>query len=1031
MGFVVETVPTLEAAEERLTALVGAVQEEALRRVNVLTGSNLQRLYFRRVLARALGATANVRFFTPVDLAVAIRRVGPTAPRTALPDGAEVLLLDEILHDLQRAGQLKRLPPDVQGAAGAVAASLTDLREAGIAARDYAGAVRRGDDWKLHDLGLAYRAFDDRIAAFSDRTSLYEDALDPRLPDTAVGEALGGAPLLVVGIYDAPVVQVQLLARCARVTDVRVLLVAPPHPDFHFARRFSEALVAAGATAVVSDEAEGEFDQALTCDVFSAPSRQAEAEEIARRVLALAREDGAPFNRMAILHRLGPEADDLFQAALQRAEVPVFRAGGTPLRHTALGRALLVLLDLMLQRAQRHRLLEFVASPALASTIPPGVRPKPVLWERHSKRAGMVEGWDRFGSQLQEYDERLREEDGDEFALRTAGELREVVAALHVAAGKLDNLTTWREHCDWLLTLLDDYFAADDGDPLTAARSRIEALARLDAMGIAVDRQRFHAAATRAIQRTVLNDREPLTAGVFVGNVNAARSLRFTAIFLTECGERIFPALVRPDPMLLDSERERFNGRLRRRALALKRDRQQEERLLFALVEQAARRFLTLSWARRTNTSGAPKLPSPLLLRFAQGESDDPATLAALYARGAIRKLPVRLAGAAPSPAEVAAGDWSPTATALDASDFRLATLEAAGASAARRLLPHLWEGYRRYEAARVGRNSDRFSVWDGVLAPGTVADPLAQPVGPTTLETYATCPYRYYLRHILKVGAVAEPGEALEMTPLDRGSLVHRILQRWVETALREDSEWAAFLEDETHLMQIAAEEFERAQRGGLAGLPATWAIVQAEVLADLRELLREERERAAQGYRPLGAELEFDDLSIETPEGGTLRFRGRIDRVDAGPDGYVAIDYKTGRAHKSAGDYRSGAALQLPVYIQAVGREYGCDPASVEAAYWYATRRGNFTRSVVQGAEVLGDARWWKALDVIGSGIREGRFFPYPGEVEGGRRRPNCRTCDYFSVCATDVDARFEHKKRLDQTVVRDFLRMQAQRS
>ena len=60
----------------------------------------------------------------------------------------------------------------------------------------------------------------------------------------------------------------------------------------------------------------------------------------------------------------------------------------------------------------------------------------------------------------------------------------------------------------------------------------------------------------------------------------------------------------------------------------------------------------------------------------------------------------------------------------------------------------------------------------------------------------------------------------------------------------------------------------------------------------------------------------------------------------MDDGPDGPVAIDYKTGFASKKADDYRSGAALQLPVYLQAVAKETANAAESVRAEYWYATR-------------------------------------------------------------------------------------------
>ena len=250
MQFTLESVGTLADAEARLSLLVRAARPETMSRVNVLVGSNLQRLSMRRVLASRLGPTANVRFFTPVDLAAAVRDRGPGVARQALPDGADTLLVDGILRELATEGALRRLQPGVAGVAEAVASSLTDLREAHLSSDGFARALRRPDDPKLHELAKIYARYETLIARFRDRTSLYEDALDPLLPDDAVRAALGGGPLIVAGIYDVPMVQLQLLRRVAAVADVHVVLVRDPaRPALEFAEEFASLLIGAGATA--------------------------------------------------------------------------------------------------------------------------------------------------------------------------------------------------------------------------------------------------------------------------------------------------------------------------------------------------------------------------------------------------------------------------------------------------------------------------------------------------------------------------------------------------------------------------------------------------------------------------------------------------------------------------------------------------------------------------------------------------------------------------------------------------------------
>ena len=117
------------------------------------------------------------------------------------------------------------------------------------------------------------------------------------------------------------------------------------------------------------------------------------------------------------------------------------------------------------------------------------------------------------------------------------------MARLHDVAARVGGLTSWREYCDWFLGILDAYLGpgSADRDPLAVVRDRVAALAQLDRARMPVNRDRFQRAAAGAIRRAVLNDPRPLADGVFVGNVSAARSLRFTAVFLADCGERIFP----------------------------------------------------------------------------------------------------------------------------------------------------------------------------------------------------------------------------------------------------------------------------------------------------------------------------------------------------------------------------------------------------------------------------------------------------------------------------------------------------------
>src|SRR6185503_12224660 len=92
-----------------------------------------------------------------------------------------------------------------------------------------------------------------------------------------------------------------------------------------------------------------------------------------------------------------------------------------------------------------------------------------------------------------------------------------------------------------------------------------------------------------------------------------ARAVRFPVVFVPGMVEKEFPVLPSQDPIILDSERDAINARGNGR-LFLKRERIQEEELLFNLVQQAAIDRLYLSYPRMEQNQLRPKITSRFIL---------------------------------------------------------------------------------------------------------------------------------------------------------------------------------------------------------------------------------------------------------------------------------------------------------------------------------------------------------------------------------------------------------------------------------
>jgi RecB family exonuclease len=307
--------------------------------------------------------------------------------------------------------------------------------------------------------------------------------------------------------------------------------------------------------------------------------------------------------------------------------------------------------------------------------------------------------------------------------------------------------------------------------------------------------------------------------------------------------------------------------------------------------------------------------------------------------------------------------------------------------------------------------------------------------MGATALERYGNCPFSFFAQDVLKVK------EELEDTPqirgLDRGKLVHEILARYyrdrtqrkqgkqrtqstqgtqgVEELIGKIAEgvWKE-LEEELEYVSPGLKDREIREIAGMAQ-----AVVNAEA-AESRHI--------GSPLTPSSFEWEFGkdhDNALEIEVGGDepLLVRGRVDRVDLDSDRsrFLVIDYKTGGADQVINKIEKGEHLQLPLYIDAVGRSLYPNALAMggllvvikemEAASdekKTAGKQKGLVREEFEGTcfrvgrahskvdeermdELIALAREHAAG--FAGGIRDGIF--------AATDEANCRNCDYGDIC------------------------------
>lgn len=190
------------------------------------------------------------------------------------------------------------------------------------------------------------------------------------------------------------------------------------------------------------------------------------------------------------------------------------------------------------------------------------------------------------------------------------------------------------------------------------------------------------------------------------------------------------------------------------------------------------------------------------------------------------------------------------------------------------------------------------------------------RPLSATRLADYARCPF-YYLA-VTRLGAARPEERVSGPTPLERGTLIHAVLERFYsDPAVVEGRCEAEWVERFRPVLQDMFDEeaavFDRIFHGD------AWEIEKARTRELLNRFLDAE-DKVRTVSRPIAVELKFGIGGMEPFEWAGLQFSGSIDRVDIVPgQGFLIFDYKTGKVFRDNSALVKGLGFQLPLYAAA----------------------------------------------------------------------------------------------------------------
>lgn len=339
----------------------------------------------------------------------------------------------------------------------------------------------------------------------------------------------------------------------------------------------------------------------------------------------------------------------------------------------------------------------------------------------------------------------------------------------------------------------------------------------------------------------------------------------------------------------------------------------------------------------------------------------------------------------------------------------------------------------------------EAFGPWEGVFAGSAGAATLTERYGPehlwsaSQLELMATCPFKFFARHGLRLD---EAGElALGVDHRRRGRLMHDALAECL-TAIAKDLPPGQTLRDvpPAELSErLVAQIDTLCDTGKLPQHEAALAAIEARQTRDWAALYAEQQRKFHDEKRwssldtpltPTLLEVRFgpaagDDgaederstdrvFELTLPGGEVLKLTGRIDRIDTARWGeqtlFSVIDYKTSKVLKSSRDQiEQGEQLQPVLYALAAQELLLDDAVPVAAGYWGVRQKGfvapsdkelplvNFEEGRVQPSD-----EWNEVVDAVRHrceqivhDVRHGAFPMHNRDEHCGDR------CEFRTVC------------------------------
>ena len=206
-------------------------------------------------------------------------------------------------------------------------------------------------------------------------------------------------------------------------------------------------------------------------------------------------------------------------------------------------------------------------------------------------------------------------------------------------------------------------------------------------------------------------------------------------------------------------------------------------------------------------------------------------------------------------------------------------------------------------------------------------------------VETFGSCPYR----HLLQYGLDLFPAASYAFQRNEQGTFNHDVIQVFLNEAMKM-AEWPRLSEEtQRRLLNRILKERVKKWEGGILTSDTLHRYQGASIIRGVRTAIFSMMRTFQQEnhFLPMATEVPFGTpdgtgrirlpaIQIQTSDGDTVAFSGRIDRIDRleaedGTTYFLIVDNKMASKEVKQNSIAAGLQLQLPLYIRAAQEGLG----------------------------------------------------------------------------------------------------------